>query len=211
MENTQTPQAGAAGGDSPEVSRRGAMAAGGLALAALVAGGCGWLAMNAGTRGEPSLSAKVVDSPGTGRFPGSTYAASEQQAMYAAGIPADIAYAHLTPGKQAAALVEQKESYIEFSFDSLTPGIPYMLSCDVYLDDWAYPAPGDEEAAGPFERDESGRAGFVADRSHLTRTGLVIVPDKASGTVRSAFLRPAQLADNQQLATRCAWQRLDVH
>ena len=212
MENMQGAQVAPGAGENPEMSRRGAFAAGGLALAALVAGGCGWLAMNAGkSTAGPELTAKIVDGPGSGKFAGTTYTAADQRAMYAAGIPADVAYDRLTPKQTPAVTGAQEESYVEFAFDSFSPGVPYLVACDVYLDDWAYIDEQDESETGPVDHDESGRAGFVAERNHLTRTGLVIVPDKASGSVRAAFSKPATLADNQQLATRCAWQRLDIH
>lgn len=224
--------------DNPEMSRRGAFAAGGLALAALVAGGCGWLAMNA-KKGEEglALTATLADGIGTESFPGAVYQEDDAKEMFDAGISAslvryqlgsdsrngarNVAYADEGAGSEsaggaaenaadAASAAAERTSYVKFDVGSMERGVPYLIGCDVYADEWA--AIEDFDGDGPVDRDENGNPGYVRNRKKLRRVGAAIVPDGSAGSVTVPFAVPeGGLGENTRLTLRTFWQRLDIH
>ena len=215
MENMQVAQVAPGAGENPEMSRRGAFAAGGLALAALVAGGCGWLAMNAGkSTAGPELTAKIVDGPGSGKFAGTVYQANvaeDEKAMNAAGISASLVRTRLGAGARQQIVGNAQTSYASLDLSSATAGVPYLVACDVYALEWET-LDGVEDDGAPLDRDDDGTPGRVASRTYLTRVGAAVVPDGTSGTVTLPFEVPeANCGANARLALRPFWQRLDIH
>ncbi len=209
--NVQAAADGAA--ENPELSRRGAFAAGGVALAALVAGGCGWLAMNARENSggdKPMLTAAVVDEEPRSTFKGFSATVDEQQALFEQGIPSNHARFVLEDTPRTVPEIENpRTAYVEFSYKALEVGRPYMFVSDVYLQKWTHSE--DADGQGPVEYCPDGKPGFVSSNTYVARTGKVVVPDSSSGKVSVEVTVPAELGENESYRALTGWNLLDIH
>ena len=185
----QVAQVAPGAGENPEMSRRGAFAAGGLALAALVAGGCGWLAMNAVEGTKPNGGKLLVTSLSSKDLTknvaaiAATDSAAELEELGLSTFQTSFGQKDTIQALTGDEVRQSKNPvYATFSFANLSAGSPYLLRATVYRPTYE---PVEDTEGNPgalnFAKVVNGKAYRIASKETVGTYSVACIPSAPEG------------------------------